>query len=250
VDLYDSICEVLRPTDYSNTCTRYLTNSQWTATIATDAFGEQVTVVYPPVTTTDLEPEPWNLRRERLVSVGRISPDKNLLRNIEIVRNLHERGYEIQYDIVGPASRRSINDPYLTELQRTVSKYDYVRYRGELSREALVSLLGTSKYGLHGKDHEHFGIAVAEFVAAGMIPFVPDSGGQREIVGGNTDVMYGSIEEAVDRIASVLDDTSKQRELRDRLPDVETRFSSERFQMEFKQIVSDTLSSTDQGVSD
>lgn len=35
------------------------------------------------------------------------------------------------------------------------------------------------------KENKHFGIVVAEMVAAGMIPFVPNSGGQTEIVNEN-----------------------------------------------------------------
>lgn len=44
----------------------------------------------------------------------------------------------------------------------------------------LQALLGEAVVGLHTMRDEHFGISIVEFMAAGVIPVVHDSGGPRE----------------------------------------------------------------------
>lgn len=69
----------------------------------------------------------------------------------------------------------------------------YVEISRNVSRERLEDLLGTHRYGLNLKPDEHFGISVAEYVAAGMIAFAPDGGGQRDIFDGRSDRLFDSM---------------------------------------------------------
>ena len=43
--------------------------------------------------------------------------------------------------------------------------------------------MASHRYGIHGMREEHFGMAPAEMVRAGVIVWVPRGGGQMEIVG-------------------------------------------------------------------
>jgi glycosyltransferase involved in cell wall biosynthesis len=115
---------------------------------------------------------------------------------------------------------------------------------GKIPREHLVDLLTTHRYGIHGMEYEHFGIAVAEFLAAGMIPFVPNSGGQVEIVDRHDAVTYDSVDEVVAKADQVLSSPEQQWSIRSELPDVERRFGPERFKRQIQSVVAYALEST------
>ncbi|WP_440991946.1 glycosyltransferase family 4 protein [Haloarchaeobius baliensis] len=215
-----------------------LANSDWTADRVARDYGTRPTVCYPPVDTTDLPAgRPWPERESGFVTVGRIAPEKNVLRNVEIVERLSERGHDVHLHIVGPAHDRR----YTEQVERRASDLEFVTYEGKVDRDRLLSLLGSHRYGLHGREPEHFGIAVAEQVASGMLPFVPDSGGQREVVGELPALLYSSAEEAVDSISTVLDSGAEQDRLREQLPDVESAFGRERFRRTIRSVVDSVL---------
>ncbi|ELY84389.1 group 1 glycosyl transferase [Natrinema gari JCM 14663] len=90
-------------------------------------------------------------------------------------------------------------------------------------------------------DHEHFGMAVGELAAGGTIPFVPNGGGQREIVHEREELLYESADEAVEKIDHVLSDPELRRELRDQLGDIEERFGRKRFKRTIRETVEQTL---------
>jgi glycosyltransferase involved in cell wall biosynthesis len=90
-------------------------------------------------------------------------------------------------------------------------------------------------------EYEHFGIAVAELVAGGTIPFVPNSGGQREIVNQLDDVTYNSVSDAVEKADTVLSDSESQKSIRKSLPNVKKRFGPERFKRAIREIVVEVL---------
>jgi glycosyltransferase involved in cell wall biosynthesis len=92
-------------------------------------------------------------------------------------------------------------------------------------------------YGIHGMREEHFGMAPAEMVRAGMVVWVPNGGGQVEIVGNDPQLVFGSDEQAIDQIVRVLGNSDEQRRLRDALRERGKRFSTERFVTEVQEVV-------------
>ena len=75
---------------------------------------------------------------------------------------------------------------------------------------------------------EHFGIAVAEMLRLGCIPFAHASGGPQETLGG-LPLTFADDEEALRLIADCLGDADRQRLLRTRLAERAERFAPERF---------------------
>jgi len=71
---------------------------------------------------------------------------------------------------------------------------------GQPASERLVNLFGRHRWGLHGRKPEHFGIAVPEQVASEIVPFVPDCGGGREIVGEDPRLLYDSAGETISSV--------------------------------------------------
>ena len=72
-------------------------------------------------------------------------------------------------------------------------------FQGPVQGDAKRALLRGHRFGIHCRSHEPFGIAVAELAAAGCVTFVPDGGGQVEIVD-HPDLIYTSPEAAIEKI--------------------------------------------------
>ena len=216
---------------------RLLTNSNWMADIVQDAYDARPEVVHPPVDTRGFEDRPWAEREDGFVSVGRIARYKNLTGNVEIIDGVRERGHDVHLHIVGPA----YDEAYYRELKALADARDYVHIEGELPREELTETINAHRYGLHGKRHEHFGMAVGELVAGGAVPFVPDNGGQRDIVGRRDELVYNTTEEAVEKIDDALSNPDLRRDLRSAAGDIEQRFGRDRFKREIRAVVADEL---------
>lgn len=217
---------------------RLLTNSSWMADVVQDAYGVRPAVVHPPVDTRGFDPRPWEERERGFLTVGRLARYKNVEDNIEIVDRVRDRGHDVHLHLVGPAYDRG----YYERLAELAAERPHVTLDGEVSRERLVELVCTHRYGLHGKRNEHFGMVVAEFVAGGALPFVPNNGGQRDIVNGRRELTYDTVDGAVDRIDRVLSDAALQEELLTDPAQVERRFGRERFHREMHAAVRQAVS--------
>jgi glycosyltransferase involved in cell wall biosynthesis len=211
--------------------TTLLANSAWTADVVAEIYDERPAVVHPPV-----DPIPdrraWEAREQGAVAVGRLAPDKRVLDVVRIVDGVRERGHDLHLHLVGtapPAYRR-----YVRRVERAVAERPYVTLERDVGRDRLETLLATHRYGINAKPAEHFGMAVAEYVAAGMVAFAPDSGGQREILQGRPDRLFDTTDEAAALVATAIEDDARPSQ------SVE-RFGRERFDEAMRTQVSATL---------
>jgi glycosyltransferase involved in cell wall biosynthesis len=78
-------------------------------------------------------------------------------------------------------------------------------------------------------ENEHFGIAVAEMLRAGCIPFVHDSGGPVEIVGGRGELHFQDAAGGAQALAAAMRDPARQEGLRRSLAERRNLFSAEEF---------------------
>jgi glycosyltransferase involved in cell wall biosynthesis len=97
--------------------------------------------------------------------------------------------------------------------------------------------MATHRYGIRGMREEHFGMAPAEMLRAGMIVWVPNGGGQVEIVGSNADLVYDSEDDAVEKITRALRSKRVEDDLRAKLQEREAMFGTSRFVAEIQEIV-------------
>lgn len=216
-----------------------LANSKWTADITSDVYRKRPHVVYPPIDTQDLVTNtlPWKDRENGFVSIGYVRPSKNIINNIDIVTKLRKQGYDVHLHIIGPIEDTKYGDSVIS----TASESDGIFIEGKVTRKELVDYVTSHKYGLHGKINEHFGMAVAELSAGGALPFVHNSGGQREIVGEQAELTYDNTLNAADTIQSVLRRDDGGRSLREDLPDVEKKFGKSRFKSQIREIIEEKL---------
>ena len=214
-----------------------LVNSNWTGEHVARFLGITTRTLYPPV--VDPAPGlPWEERRNGFLAIGRISPEKEYERIMQIVARVRANAPDLTLKIVGTRdrhSRRYFNS--LTSLARSLGSW--IDFRDNLSRDEVRALMASHRYGIHGMREEHFGMAPAELARAGVIVWVPRGGGQMEIVGREPALMYESEDDAVHKIAATLVDPSEQRRLRDMLAAVSDQFSTARFMDQVQTIVNE-----------
>lgn len=218
------------PDDAGAERTRMVANSAWTADVVEGCYGVRPAVCHPPV--DPIEGRAWADREPGILVLGRIAPDKRTLDAVEILDRLRRRGYDLTGRIVGsaPAAYRG----YVARVERAAAERPYLTVETDVRRERVTDLLGRYRYGLNAKPREHFGMAVAEYVAAGVLPFAPADGGQVDVLNGDDRLLFDGVDDAVDRIGRAV-----ETDLRPFLP--RDRFGSRRFAAEMRDHVAAVL---------
>jgi len=214
---------------------RTLANSGFMAALVHRVHGIDATVLYPPVP-GDFPDVDWSARENGVVAIGRFSGEKHQLQAVEVVAAARAQGADLQLHLVG-----SIDDPVysqaLFDTQRRHSHWMHIHV--DLPRDAMLRLVAGQRYGLHMMRDEHFGIAVAELQRAGCVTFAHDSGGPREILGGDAPLLFSDEAEAVKKLVRVVGDTDLQRELRSGVSERKGLFTAERFCVELRRHVAE-----------
>jgi glycosyltransferase involved in cell wall biosynthesis len=238
IALYDRIWSLVSPfDDDSMRANLTLVNSAWTGDIVIRVHQIAVRVVNPPAAGT-FPVVPWNERENGFLCIGRLSPEKEIERVIDIVGRVRARQPDAHLHIVGSDDHASYARR-VRELARGAGPW--VTVEGTLPVAAFERLISTHRFVIHGMREEHFGMSVAQAVCAGCIPFVPDGGGQVEIVGDEPSLRYRSTDDAVDKIVAIMVDGRLQEEVRARLARRAVHFSPERFMTDIRRAAADVL---------
>jgi len=157
----------------------YVINSQFTADLFLEAHGIELPVVYPPIRLRR-EREPFALwkMRNAVVFFSRIVDYKHP----ELVVQLAGSFPDYEYVIMGGVSdnRRE----YVQQLRAlaATSPHNNVRFVTNPTDAQVRGVFRTAKFYVFPARNEHFGMTTVEAIDHGAVPFVHDSGGQREIV--------------------------------------------------------------------
>jgi len=214
-----------------------LVNSDWTGEHVAKFLGITTRTLYPPV--VDPAPAvPWARRRNAFLAIGRISPEKEYERVMRILAQVRVRAPDVTLTIIGTSDRHARRYLHaLTSLARSLGSW--IDFRDNLPRDEVGALMASCRYGIHGMREEHFGMAPAEMARAGAIVWVPRGGGQVEIVGGETALMYESDEDAVRKISATLSNEREQRRLRTHLGATSEKFSADHFMRQVRASVNE-----------
>ena len=213
-----------------------LANSDWSARLMGDYYGIQAPTLYPPVT-DDFLPCSYEERESGFVCAGRMVPEKRVHTIIEILHRVRRRGNDVHLHIIGERD----GSGYVRTLEKMALKNpEWLFLEGRLSGQEKKTLMARHRFGLNACENEAFGIAVAEMVKAGCIVFVPNGGGQVEIVD-HPDLIYQNVDDAVQKIEAVLENSARQTALREHLARQGERFSIERFQAGIRAAVAEFL---------
>lgn len=182
---------------------RLLAVSDFTREFVRHKWGRESTTLYPPCP-IDLYSNLQVSKRDLVVTIGRIAPEKRLGLFLEIAR----RAPHIEFAIIGSVAS-----------ERT-SYYDGLRVAAPTNVSFVVAplrkvsqLLGSAKVYLHCALNEHFGITIVEAMAAGCVPVVHDSGGPKEIVAEDVGYRWNSIDEAASQVSTAIQDDALRREM-------------------------------------
>jgi glycosyltransferase involved in cell wall biosynthesis len=215
-----------------------LCNSNWTASHVRRFLGIDAQTLYPPVVGTPATTV-WAERRRGFVAMGRISPEKEYERLLHIVAGVRAHAPDVTLTIIGTWDAKTRD--YYERLAAIARRLDpdgrWATFRRELSRDQVQDLLRTTRFGIHGMREEHFGMAPAEMVRAGMIVWVPDGGGQVEIVGDEATLRYADEDDAVGKITRVLSQEDEATRLRTHLAAQGQLFTQERFMTRVREVI-------------
>lgn len=212
-----------------------LVTSQWAGELTQRLYGfPSYEVVYPPVNDTPAKCA-WSSRKDGFLCIARISPEKQIERAVEVLKQVRQRGFEPSLHVVG----RQDDPRYFERINRLCQENSsWMVLQEALPQNELGRLRGQFKYGINAAPDEPFGIALAEMVRAGCIVFVPNSGGQTEIVD-DPRLTYDDIDDAVNKISQVLKNDALQDSLRNRLNNREKVFSTQVFCSNMQRIVTE-----------
>src|SRR5208283_3224712 len=212
-----------------------LANSEFTARAIREVYGIEPLVVYPPA--IGRFPQlPWEQRKDGFVCIGRIETEKRIERMIEILAAVRAAGAQVHLHVVGKGD----SSGYLASIRRLVqANASWAQLHENIARPQLIELITAHRYGIHAMHNEPFGMAVAELVTGGCVTFVPNSGGQVEIVGNDERLIYTSREDAVNKILRAIREPDYQASLRSYVASRRNLFGSERFVSQIRQVMND-----------
>lgn len=164
-----------------------ITNSTWTNNHMKQIWPTcEPRIIYPPCSTEKLitKDETWN-RKNQAIVIAQFRPEKRH----ELIINSFAQFLETIDDVSEPpkliliGSTRSQEDKdYVEHLREWSSKELHIpenllQFHTDCSYEKIKSYLSESTYGINAMWNEHFGIAVVEYAASGLIPLVHASAG-------------------------------------------------------------------------
>ena len=173
-----------------------LANSQYTANEIKRYSNKKTQVLYPPFPSAIMQTKNFTKDSDKLVvTVSRLDTNKLLERIPKIAA---QTSRDIKFAVIG----RLCCQPTLHYLEMLVKRQgleDRVKFYPNAPAKLKADLHKRAKVYLHTMEGEHFGISIAEAMAFGCIPVVPDSGGMTEFVPKPN--RYLTIEQAAAKIA-------------------------------------------------
>lgn len=205
-------------------------NSYFMQGVVQEAYGIKADVFYSAFVDP---PEKWNkarLRENRVITVGRFRADKSLLEYVDFCAALHRQHPDLTFMIVG----KPVDRPYYESVVAKIQELGVpMELKTECSKEELAELLETSRYYLHPKPVEHFGISVLESLCAGCLPFVHQSGGVIEIVP-LEELQFQNEADLLAKFSRIHRDEELRTDLLKQLAEHGAQFSTENFRRKFR----------------
>ncbi len=211
-----------------------MTNSAWTAERVKRAYGSQrIYVVHPPVNVGELLSIGGD-RGKIVLTVSRIDWSKRVWEIPDIARLVPEA----EFYLVGSTS--SSSGPILSLIEKRSEGLRNFHLETDVPRRRILELMSQASVYLHPPLAEHFGIAIAEAAAAGLVPVVyRDGGGWTDIVSRIDEGLgYTSVEEAASTIKSLLNDPERLKGFSAKAREVAKGFSYERFKIRLSEVIS------------
>ncbi len=222
-----------------------ITNSEFSRRAIINALGlHDIYILSPPI---DLETfrnialmtNGYKETNDIILVISRIAPHKKIENAIKLAKILKDNNIGKGMKIVGNLYYYFFD--YYSELKQMVLDLgltDYVTFEINARLDKLISIIRESRVYFHPMVGEHFGMAVLEVMAAGLIPVVPNEGGIIEFV--PKKYQYQSIEHAAEIIMYVFNHLPKTTRIK--INDDINKFSNSHYIEGFQTILNEVLS--------
>ena len=222
-----------------------ITNSEFSRRAIVNALGlYNIYILSPPI---DIETfrkialmtNGYKETNDIILVISRIAPHKKIENAIKLAKILKDNNIGKGMKIVGNLYYYFFD--YYSELKQMVLDLgltDYVTFEINARLDKLISIIRESRVYFHPMVGEHFGMAVLEAMAAGLIPVVPNEGGIIEFV--PKKYQYQSIEHAAEIIMYVFNHLPKTERIK--ISDDINKFSNSHYINGFHTILNELLS--------
>ncbi|MEL9908453.1 MAG: glycosyltransferase [Desulfurococcus sp.] len=213
-----------------------LTNSSWTKRVFMKVYGSRfrVEVLHPPVDVEYFE-STNDLREKMIITVSRFSPEKKLEEILKVAVELKD----YQFYIVGSATKEGFKLASQLAEKAEIMGLGNVYIITNISREKLRELFHRALFYLHPPYPEHFGLSVAEAIAAGAIPIVYKDGGAWTDIVSHIDPALGyySVSEISGIVRRIEKNEALVKTIREKGLEVVKSFTFEAFKNKLKQFL-------------
>jgi glycosyltransferase involved in cell wall biosynthesis len=222
-----------------------ITNSEFSRRAIVNAFGmNNIYILSPPI---DIETfrnvasmsNGDDERNDIILVISRIAPHKKIENAIKLAKILKDNKIGKGMKIVGNLYDYYFD--YYSELKDMVLDLgltDYITFEINASLAKLLYIIGESRVYFHPMVGDHFGMAVVEAMAAGLIPVVPNEGGPTEFV--PREYQFNTIEQAAEIITYVFNHLPKTERIK--INDNINKFSNSHYIDGFQTILNELLS--------
>lgn len=226
-----------------------ITNSEFSRRAIVNAFGlDNIYILSPPI---DIETfrnvalmangddDDDDETNDIILVISRIAPHKKIENAIKLAKILKDNNVGKGMKIVGNLYYYFFD--YYSELKQMVLDLgltDYITFEINASLDKLLSIIRESRVYFHPMIGEHFGMAVLEAMAGGLIPVVPNEGGVIEFV--PQEYQFNTIEHAAQIIIYVFNHLPKTERIK--LSDDINKFSNSHYIEGFQTILNESLS--------
>jgi len=176
-----------------------IANTHWTANMAQAHCNIEIPyILYPKVIAGGINFAAFPRNPYHMICIGRIVPNKRLEDAIAVLDNLNERGLPATLQIIGRA-----DSLYANRFIKRYKTHPGLIINPNADKSILSAALKQARLGLHGFRSEHFGIAVAEMICAGVLPLVHNSGGVCELVQ-NPELRFETTDDLTEKAAKLM----------------------------------------------
>lgn len=177
--IYQHAARKVSPIYEFHAASNYVINSNYTKTLFHEAHGISLPVVYPPIDIKDRSFTHEDLdSRDSITFFSRFVDYKRPERVLDLAARYPDQRFVLMGGV------RQKQRPYFNHLVEQAKKQQLknVVFIENPSDERVAQELKRSRFFVFPTINEHFGIVTVEAIASGVIPYVHDSGGQKEIV--------------------------------------------------------------------
>lgn len=195
-----------------------ISNSSYAKEALREWIGRESKIIHPPVDIEKYLCHNHDEERENIiVSCGRFSPEKNQ----RIIPFIASKVTGAKFFIIGSIPTTGLFRKTCLEVIEQIREdtkklgANNITILQDLPLAEQLKLYKKAKIFFHTALNEHFGMAVVEGMAGGLVPIVYKHGGpwQDILMQGKYGLGYLNIDEAVDRIKRVISDEAIRREL-------------------------------------